>query len=199
MKTIAALLVLAACHASTLATPAPPAAPSLAGHWRSTCVPQPQADGSTLYATLDLTGSAPSAWALAYTLHGDAACAARLVTIAIRGRYEVGEPSAIAGAWTAPFGFDDKTITPFVQPIADALAAGHCGSAPWQLGAAQSVYAAGCAPFGQYAQPQCAADFDLLSVTGSALRFGDRPADNNLCTPARRPAQLSALTLEKQG
>lgn len=198
MKTLLACVLLAACHSATPTAPDGPVAPSVTGHWRSACVAQPQADGSTLYATLDLTGTAPSAWALAYTLHGDAACGAKLVTIAIRGRYEVGEPSAIAGAWNARFGFDDKTITPFVQPIADALTAGHCGSAPWQIGAAQSVYAAGCAAFGQYAQPQCGADYDLLGIAGGALRFGNRPADNNLCTPDRRPAQLSALALEKQ-
>lgn len=172
--------------------------PSVAGHWSSACVAQPQADGSTLYATLDLTGNGPDRWALTYTLHGDAGCTAKLAAIAIRGSYEVTGPAAVAGAWNARFGFDDKTITPYAQPIADALTAAHCGGSPWQLGVAQSVYAGGCTAFGQYPQAQCTADYDLLDVEGATLHFGNRPADNNMCTPDRRPMQLSAIALIEQ-
>jgi len=168
------------------------------GHWLSTCVAQPQADGSTLYATLDLTGTGSDRWALTYTLHDDAACTAKLVAITIRGSYEVAGPATVAGAWDARFGFDDKTITPYAQPIADALATAHCGDAPWQLGVAQSVYAGGCAAFGQYPQAQCTPDYDLLDVAGATLHFGNRPADNNMCTPDRRPAQLSSIALIEQ-
>ena len=192
------LVLIAACHTDPVAPDAQPV-PSVAGHWLSACVPQPQADGSTLYATLELTGSDPDRWALAYTLHGDAACAAQLVTIAIHGGYELDEPSPVVpGARDARFAFDDKTITPYVQPIADALGAAHCGSAAWQLGVAQSVYAAGCATFGQYPQAQCSADYDLIDVEGATLHFGNRPADNNMCTPDRRPAELSPIGLTKQ-
>lgn len=197
-KSHLALLLLAACHTARPTGPDAPTPPSVTGHWLSACVAQPQADGSTLYATLDLTGGDPDRWSLAYTLHGDAACTAKLVTIAIRGSYQVTGPAAVPGAWDARFGFDDKTITPYAQPIADALTAAHCGDAAWQLGAAQSVYAGGCAAFGQYPQARCTADYDLLDVAGAALRFGNRPADNNMCTPDRRPTQLSPIELTAQ-
>jgi hypothetical protein len=57
--------------------------------------------------------------------------------------------------------------------------------------------AAGCAAFGQYPAAQCPADFDLLDVDGGTLHFGNRPADNNMCTPDRRPTQLSTVGLTR--
>ena len=190
------LLVASACNAQPPATPDAATPPSVTGHWASACFAAPQADGSTLYASLDLVGTDPDHWSIDYTLHGDAQCTAKLVTISIHGEYDVLEPSpTVSGAWDARFGFDDKTITPFAQPIADALGAAKCGTAPWQLGVAQSVYAGGCAAFGQNPQEKCSADYDLLSVQGTTLHFGNRPADNDMCTPDKRPTQLSSLAL----
>ena len=174
-------------------------APSVAGHWRSDCIPSPQADGSTLYAKLDLVGTGADRWALDYTLHGDAACTVELVTISIDGTYAVDKASkTVPDAWDARFAFDDKRITPHVQPLADALAGAHCGTGTWQVGVAQSVYAGGCAAFGQYPAAQCPADYDLLSVEGTQLRFGARPADNNMCTADKRPTALASISLTKQ-
>ena len=191
------LLLAAACNGQPPSVPDAATPPSITGHWASACFASPQADGSTLYARIDLTGTSPDHWSLDYTLHGDAQCSAKLVTISIHGEYDVLEPSpAVSGAWDARFGFDDKTITPFVQPIADALGAAKCGTDPWQLGVAQSVYAGGCTAFGQYPQAQCSADYDLLSIEGTTLRFGNRPADNDMCTPEKRPTQLSSLALD---
>jgi len=193
------LLITAACgNGQPPATPDAATPPSITGHWASTCFASPQADGSTLYAKLDLTGTDPNKWSLDYTLHGDAQCSAKLVTISIHGAYDVLEPSpTVSGAWDARFGFDDKTITPFVQPIADALGAAKCGTSAWQVGVSQSVYANGCAAFGQYPQSKCQADYDLLSIEGTTLHFGNRPADNDMCTADKRPTQLSALALVK--
>jgi len=190
-----ALLALStnACNAQQA-----PVAPTVTGQWASSCFASPQADGSTAYARLALTGTDPNHWSLDYTLHGDAQCSAKLVTISIHGDYDVLEPSkTVPNAWDARFGFDDKTITPFVQPLADALGAAKCGTAPWQVGVAQSVYAGGCTAFGQYPKSQCEADYDLLSVDGTTLHFGNRPADNDMCAPEKRPTQLSAIGLTR--
>lgn len=182
-----------------LASTACSSSPSVTGKWTSACFPSPQADGSTLYGRIDLTGTDPDRWALDYTLHGDAACTSKVVQVSIHGQYDVIEPSpTVKDAWNARFGFDDKTITPFVQPVADALGAASCGTSPWQVGVAQSVYENGCAAFGQYPKSQCDADYDLLSIEGSTLHFGNRPADNNMCTPDKRPTQLSTVALTRQ-
>ena len=193
-----AFAFLAACHAQVGPdVPDAQAAPNVTGHWTSACFPSPQADGSTLYGRIDLVGTDPNHWTLDYVLHGDAQCSAKVVTTSIHGEYEVIDPSTVVqGAWNARFGFDDKTITPFVQPVADALGAAKCGSAPWQVGVAQSVYAGGCAAFGQYPQAQCPADYDLVSTDGTTLHFGNRPTDNDMCTAEKRPTALSPLALK---
>lgn len=43
--------------------------------------------------------------------------------------------------------------------------------------------------------PRCAADFDLVARSGDRLRFGARPADNDLCTADKRPTALRPMIL----
>ena len=166
-----------------------PSPPSLAGRWRSPCFAQ----GDGTFARLDFDLGAET-WALDYRVNGDEACTVPLVTVAIEGSYALEGPAAVEGAWNAIFGFDSKTITAHAQPLVEALDAAGCGSEPWSLDVSQSV-AQGCAPFGQYPLKTCAADYDLVARDGDALRFGQRPSDNDMCGPERRPTQLSSLVL----
>ena len=166
-------------------------APSLAGRYQSDCLPQPQADGTTQYARLDFDLSHDT-WTLDYVVHGDAACATRLVGVRIEGPYELGEPApGLEGAFQARFGFAKKTITPYVDGLVGALTAMGCGTTPWQLGQPQDVLEEGCAPFGQYPASRCAADYDVVALDAEGLQFGARPADNDLCTPEKRPTSLN--------
>lgn len=71
--------------------------------------------------------------------------------------------------------------------------AGPCG-----LDDPQSVAEEGCAAFGQYPVDACPADYDLVARDGDTLYFGQRPADNDMCTPERRPTELSPLALALQ-
>jgi hypothetical protein len=196
---LTAALPLAACGGSQSKTPenpgeAPgPAIPGLVGQWQSACVPAPQPDGSTTYFHLDFDITA-EAWKLDYTVHGDAACSAPLMTVHIEGPYEIGQPSGtVAGAHEAVFGFSDKTLTPHVQPLADMLSSMQCGPGAWTAGTTQSIYEAGCAGLGQRPRSACAADHDLVKVEGDTLHFGKRPADNDMCSPERRPAELNPM------
>ncbi|MGE5183267.1 MAG: hypothetical protein ACM31C_14455 [Acidobacteriota bacterium] len=193
MRTITSILFLAAC--GTHAGPAPAPHPSdLAGHWVSDCTPSPQADGSTKYVTLDFHNTS-ARWQLAYALFGDRACTARLVTVGIAGSYELGGAASVPGAREAVFRFDRKTITPAIQPLADALnGMPGCGGG-FAVGAARDVYEHGCPGFGQYPRAACQADYDLVSRHDGELRFGKRPADNNMCSADRRPTELSDLVL----
>jgi hypothetical protein len=63
---------------------------------------------------------------------------------------------------------------------------------------AKEVLDSGCLPLGQYPKADCSADYDLVSLEGSSLQFGARPADNNMCTPDKRPTKLSPVVLTKQ-
>ncbi len=197
-------LVLPLCLLSSLgstgcgesATPGEDAGdpPDLAGRWTSDCLPSPQADGSTQYFRLDFDLD-PESWALDYVVHGDAACELPLVRVTIAGPYTLERPSpTVPGAWEARFAFERKTIRPEVDGLRDFLnSLEDCGEAEFQTGVAQDVYASGCAAFGQYPESACAADYDLVHREGDVLRFGERPADNDMCAQEKRPATLSPV------
>jgi hypothetical protein len=173
--------------------------PSLAGRWISACAPSPQPDGSTQYIRLDFD-IAEDDWALDYVVHGDAECTVPLVTVHVDGPYQLERPSAsVDGAWEARLGFAHKTIRPEIDALRDVLnGIDGCGAADFETGVAQDVYESGCAPFGQYPRTACEADHDLVRVEGDALHFGARPADNDMCTAANRPASLSPLASLRQ-
>jgi hypothetical protein len=59
------------------------------------------------------------------------------------------------------------------------------------------VGASGCANLGQRPISACAADYDLVALDGDKLTFGNRPADNDMCTEAKRPKALSPLSSKK--
>ncbi len=50
------------------------------------------------------------------------------------------------------------------------------------------ISAKGCGPWPAVAE--CGTDHDLLALDATGLRFGQRPADNNMCSPDRRPDAL---------
>jgi hypothetical protein len=60
------------------------------------------------------------------------------------------------------------------------------------------VLTAGCLGLGQRPGSSCSADHDLISLAADGLHFGQRPADNDMCTPERRPAALSPLALQRR-
>lgn len=189
-------LGMAACATTPSATTS---APSVAGRYGSACLSQKQADGSTTYYDLafDITDKR---WDLDYVVYGDDQCKNKLVTVKIAGPYEVGQPSKAApGAYEATFAFDTKTITPHVDGLAGALAQMGCGSGTWKAGEGQSVFDdKGCPGFGQYPKSQCTADYDLVKVEGDKLQFGKRPADNNMCSPDKRPAELNPTAFTRK-
>jgi hypothetical protein len=190
---IASLLALAACHGTPPSSgPATPIATDVAGHWTSDCAPTADGKGHFTMEFHDTTAH----WQLAYVVFGDAACTTKLVSVDIAGAYEIGAASPVAGAREAVFHFDHKTITPAVQPLADALDAMGCGHGA--VGAPRDLYDQGCAGFGQYPKATCSADYDMVWRDGDQLRFGDRPADNNMCSPDRRPTSLSPLVLHRR-
>ncbi|MEZ4249557.1 MAG: hypothetical protein R3B99_15115 [Polyangiales bacterium] len=202
-----ALLLLSIACGSEGATPADATTggedaatpPNVAGRWVSDCLPSPQADGSTQYFRLDFELTV-DAWDLDYVVHADDACEIPLVTVNIVGPYAFERPSdAVAGAWEARFGFTSKTIRPEVDGLRDFLnSLEGCGSADFETGVAQDVFATGCAGFGQYPADACAADYDLVRVEGDVLQFGARPADNDMCTPEKRPTALSPVANRRQ-
>ena len=189
------LLALSACGSSKPTGLPPHANLDVAGHWVSECTPTPDGKG---HFTMDFHDTTDR-WQLAYVVFGDVACTTPLVTVDIAGPYQIGGASAhVDGAREAVFQFDKKAITPNAQPLADALnGMSDCGGG-FAVGRPHDVYERGCPEFGQYPRASCAADYDLVWRDADTLRFGQRPADNNMCTAERRPTSLSPVVLHRR-
>jgi hypothetical protein len=160
----------------------------LAGAWQSDCF---ATDSGSARLHFDLEAAT---WTLDYDTFGDATCGTPFLTVHIAGPYELMEASAmVAGAYEARFGFTEKTVTPHGAGAVGFLASlgEACGGAgTWVDGAARDVLATGCPMLGQYPASVCPADYDLVLLEGETLRFGQRPADNDMCTAADRPTAL---------
>lgn len=188
---LALTLALAACGdaSDTDTTPDPepepqPSAADIADRWASACVDPGNGQGFTL--TFDLT---ETTWALDYAAFADAACATPNLTVHIEGGYELGAASAaVEGAREGDFGFGVKTVTPHSAGAADFLTMA-CGGGTFADGVATDI-AAGCAGLGAYPIADCPTDHDIVALDGDTLRFGARPADNDMCTPDKRPTAL---------
>ncbi len=164
----------------------------------ATCEASPGAGGSTTYAKRDFKLSKTD-WALAYTVYGDAACQVSLGTIDMGGHYRLlGDSSRVSGAREAVFAFGSRTVTPASQGFVDFLAKTSCGAKPWAVGTSIDILPDGCGELGARPVAACASDNDIVSLDGNRLWFGQRPADNDMCTPDKRPQSLGANPVTKQ-
>lgn len=210
LATLAAIAAIAAACGHTEETPdsptpdaagdETPTPPDISGRWTSGCLDFTPEGGDPNIFQLDFDLTADR-WAIDYVVHGAPDCSAPLLTVHIDGPYALTAPSeTVEGAWEADFRFDEKTMTPHVDGMVQTLSSIEgCGDGPFALDEATSVLGAGCAPFGQYPGESCSQDYDLvlLSADGQQLRFGNRPADNNMCTPDRRPSEPSPVVLTR--
>jgi len=127
-------------------------------------------------------------WDLDYVANGDENCTMPFMTVNIVGDYTLEEASdVVEGARNGTFGFTTKTATGHME---DALTVINdaCGVTDTVLDVPLDI-AGGCAGLGAYSITDCPADYDIvmLSEDGNTLSFGARPADNDMCTPDKRP------------
>jgi len=195
-----ACFALLACGQGTSGAPDTPAGltgPSLGGTWSGPCYPSPAGDGSFNQLTFRMT---ESTWDLDYVAHGDATCSgsATFLTVNIQGPYTIGAPSAVSpGAHEATFSFSKKTVTAG-QEAAVGFLKEKCG---FDAKVGEPVdLANGCANLGAYPLASCKDDHDIVRLEGNSLSFGKRPADNNMCSPDKRPTTFEGgATVTKKG
>jgi hypothetical protein len=192
----ASALVLAACGAASPATTttAPGTAPALTGAWTSPCTPMNDQQAFSLAFVIE-----PATWAVDYTVFADTSCTTKFMTVHIDGPYEIGATSTVVpDAHDARFGFTTKSVIPHLEAAAQFLASpAGCGLAGFAVGQAMDISTTGCANLGQRPIAACAADFDLVKLEGDQLTFGERPADNDMCSEDKRPRALSQLSITR--
>ncbi|MEL7003590.1 MAG: hypothetical protein AAFN93_12775, partial [Bacteroidota bacterium] len=87
------------------------------------------------------------------------------------------------------FGEDKKIVTLKTDDsqLIEAFGFSACGLTPF---VEKDISVNGCALWKSVAD--CPADFDLLSLDDKGrLYFGERPADNDMCTEDKRPTALT--------
>ncbi len=127
-------------------------------------------------------------WQLIFTHALDPAMTQRTFQFRTGGAYAVTGPSAmVEGAYEATFDEDWKHVTLLtaIPEVIAGMGMADCGLTP---NLEMDISAAGCAAWRPVME--CGQDHDLLALDAAGLHFGQRPADNDLCTPDRRPTAL---------
>ncbi|PTL81623.1 hypothetical protein [Vitiosangium sp. GDMCC 1.1324] len=194
---VATLGLAAGCATSSGASGTRVTANDLKGRWTSAvCESMPNPDGSKTYFKrhFDLQ---EKQWSLKFETFGDAGCTARLFTARFEGPYTLGKDSEkVAGATEGTFSFGRHYMTAHVQPVADWFQGAQCGTGSWKVGEEQETSATGCVFLRPVAA--CGLDHDVVKVEGNQLFFGQRPADNDMCTPDKRPTALTAVAVVRE-
>ncbi len=155
----------------------------------------PNPDGSVSYLVRDFTLTNDS-WKLLLSAYGDESSEqSKLFTAQVEGHYRVTGHSEAAGADEAEFDFEKVTFTPFADFFIGMLNNAKSGNSDWKVGESQDVSNTGAlffAPVSQYPR-----EYDLLKLDGSNLYFGQRPADNNMGSPEKRPTQVTTKPVTK--
>lgn len=171
---------------------APAAKASLAGNYQAACRFALEVQGVKLYEANAFAGKDDS-YALDVSLFLDPACTMKFVTLAEKATYVIRPTSRSDGASELDVTRTAMTMTAEHPASLAMLDNGKCGTGPWSLGQTQDVYAGGCGVAGFAPAAVCNKDFDLVKLSTDRFSFGKRPADNDLCTPQKRPAELSTV------
>ncbi|MFN7115708.1 MAG: hypothetical protein ACK4TA_02860, partial [Saprospiraceae bacterium] len=113
------------------------------------------------------------------------------------GNYEVLRKSKVVkNAYEAVFSEDKKFVTLKTdnQNLVNAFGFAACGLT---LNVEKDISQVGCSAWKAVAI--CHQDHDLLALDESGkLYFGERPADNDMCTADKRPTKLTPPTVKVQ-
>jgi hypothetical protein len=127
-------------------------------------------------------------WSLIFTHALDRAMTRRTFQFRTGGAYRVLAPSdAVPGAFHTVFDEDWKhaTLLTPVPEVAAAMGMSDCGLT---VNLEADISDSGCAAWAPVAI--CGEDHDLLALSADGLRFGVRPADNDMCTADKLPTAL---------
>ena len=134
-------------------------------------------------------------WSLVFTHALDPEMRMPTFQFITEGPYAVGPASAtVPGAFEGDFGEAVKRVRLLMEDPGTIAAFGmaDCGLVP---GEAVDISDTGCANWKTVAE--CGTDHDLLAMDADGLYLGVRPADNDMCTPDKRPTALLMPVVEQ--
>lgn len=127
-------------------------------------------------------------WGLTFVHALDPQMTQKTFSFRTAGPYRIEAPSAVVpGAFEAVFVEKVKYLTLLTSDanIIQAFGLAACGLT---LNAEKDISVSGCAAWRPVSV--CSEDHDLLAISAEGLQFGVRPADNDMCTPDKRPTAL---------
>ncbi len=191
-------LALAGCPAAQKLpdkVPTAPVLPVLAGTYaEESCRKITNADGTDSFVKQSWIIT-PSTWSRDVVVYGDDQCTTKQATIHADGPYNVTGPSkSVPGAFDVDRAFSHRVVTAHVDGYIAVLQSYGCGKAPYAVNEPQDVLAGGCKDLGLM---PCDKEHDIVKLDKDTIAFGKRPADNDICTPDKRPTELET-PLKKQ-
>ncbi len=163
----------------------------LAGSWKS---PAAESAGPDLFSTREFHFNRER-WRVEARFYRDQATREPLFSFTAEGPYTLESASSeIAGASEATFSFDRKTLTLLTSDRAALSRFGFegCGLAG---DTPTDISVSGCSFFRPVVD--CRQEYDLVKLEGDGLRLGVRPADRDMCKPAKRPRALGAQVVRQ--
>ncbi|MEL6562421.1 MAG: hypothetical protein AAFQ94_29900 [Bacteroidota bacterium] len=129
-------------------------------------------------------------WTLVFTLALDPNLENQVFQFRTYGSYRIGEASEIVeNAFNAEFGEDKKFVTLKTdnEQLIEAFGFSSCGLTPF---IEKDISENGCSLWKPVSE--CPVDHDLVSLDENGLLyFGQRPADNDMCSADKRPTSLT--------
>ncbi len=129
-------------------------------------------------------------WTLSFTLALDPEMKMQVFRFRTLGTYQVQEKSdKVPGTYNAVFYEEKKMLTLKTsdQNLVNAFGFASCNLT---TDTEQDISEKGCSAWKPVAE--CPGDYDLLSLDKEGrLYFGSRPADNDMCSPEKRPVSLT--------
>ena len=127
-------------------------------------------------------------WQLIFTHAFDPGMTMRTFQFRTGGPFEIGDASdAVPGAFDGVFHEDWKHVTLLTDSpeIVAGMGMAECGLT---YNLETDISETGCAAWRPVAE--CGEDHDLFAMDSTGVYFGVRPADNDMCTPEKRPTAL---------
>ena len=134
-------------------------------------------------------------WSLTFTHALDPDMTQRTFQFRTGGTYTVGaESDAVPGAFRTVFDEDWKHLTLLTEDpaLVQAFGMADCALTP---NLETDISETGCAAWRPVAV--CAEDHDLFALDDTGLRFGVRPADNDMCSADKTPTALLPAVIRR--
>lgn len=166
-------------------------ADKLVGNWKS---PAAESVGPNVFSTREFHFTRER-WRVEAQFYSDQATRKPLFSFVAEGPYTLEDAfSEITSASEAIFSFDKKILTLLTSDRA-ALSRFGFESCGLVEGAPSDISISGCSFFAPIAS--CQQEYDLVQLEGDSLRLGVRPADRDMCRPAKRPKALGAAMVRQ--